>query len=162
MALKRFVQSSNTGDRYPTGDHLNTPVYVQPIEKFSGLKTKHDENGENVVIRCNVYDLDAKEAFVRVVFFNDALVDGLGQYLGEEVVVRFVDKKSKDGKNTYRGIEDGTDADYEMAERMEADIKAAIAEREAELDAEGAAAGNDGPKQDADQAAAVKGAFKRS
>lgn len=160
MALTRFVKSSGTGDRFPTADHLNTPVYVQPLEKFSGLKTDYDEEGVKVVLRANVYDLTEKAAYARVVFFNDALVDGLGQFLGEETVVRFSDIKTKDGKRTFRGVLDGTDEDYALAETLMDDIKAAIAARETELDSEEAPEAN-APKQDAAQANAVKGAFKR-
>lgn len=160
MALQRFVKSSGTGDKYPTQDNMDKPVYVQPIEKFTGLKTDYDENGEKVVLRVNVYDLQDKQAYVRVVFFNDALVDGLGQYIGSETVVRFADIKTKDGKRTFRGVLDGTDADYSMAEAMMDDIHAAIAAREAELDAEDGPT-SDAPKQDATQANKVKGAFSR-
>jgi hypothetical protein len=160
MALKRFVKSSGTGDKYPTGDHLNKPVYVQPLEKFSGLKTDYDEEGTKVVLRANVYDLNEKQAYARVVFFNDALVDGLGQFLGEETVVRFADIKTKDGKRTFRGVLDGTDDDYSLAESMMDDIRAAIEAREAELDSEDGP-GSGAPAQDTAQAAAVKGAFKR-
>lgn len=160
MALTRFVKSSGTGDKFPTADHLNTPVYVQPLEKFSGLKTDYDEEGVKVVLRANVYDLAEDKAYVRVVFFNDALVDGLGQFLGEETVVRFADIKTKDGKRTFRGVLDGTDDDYALAEKKMDEIKSALSAREAELESEDSPV--DSPKQDAAQAAAVKGAFKRN
>ncbi len=162
MALKRFVKSSGTGDKFPTGDNLNKPVYVQPLEKFSGLKTDYDEEGEKVVLRANVYDIEEQKAYSRVVFFNDALVDGLGQFLGEETVVRFADIKTKDGKRTFRGVQDGTDVDYEMAEQIGLDkIRAAIEERAAELDAQDGPAGSTGPTQDSAQAEKVKKAFSR-
>lgn len=161
MALKRFVKSSGTGDKFPTGDHLNKAVYVQPLEKFSGLKTDYDEEGEKVVLRANVYDLTEDQAYVRVVFFNDALVDGLGQFLGDEVVVRFADIKTKDGKRTFRGVLDGTDDDYALAEKKMDQIHAALEARAAELDAEDGPS-NGAPTQSAEQAAQVKGAFKRN
>jgi hypothetical protein len=156
MALTRFVKSSNTGDKYPTGNHLNKPVYVQPLEKFTGLKTDHDPEGENVVLRANLYDLTDKQAYGRIVLFNGALVDGLGQFLGEEVVVRFVDQKSKDGKRTYRAVQDGSDADYALAEGMIDEIRAAIEARLEELDSE---AGSDDTAEET--APAGRSAFKR-
>lgn len=160
MSLKKFVRNTGTGDKYPTGDHLNKPVYVQPLEKFTGLVTDYDLEGTNVVLRANLYDMEEDKAYGRIVLFNAALVDGLGQYLGEETVIRFADIKTKDGKKTFRGVLEGTEDDYALAEKKLEEMRTAISARLQELDSDNAVAA-DSPKQDAAQAAAVKGAFKR-
>ncbi len=160
MSLKRFVRNTGTGDKFATGDNLGKPIWVQPIEKFSGLVTDYDPDGTKVVLRANVYDMEEKQAYGRVVFFNDALCDGLGQFIGSETVVRFADVKTKDGKRSFRSALEGTDADYEMAESMLDTIHAEIAARLAELDSD-AVPVSDAPKQNSAQADAVKGAFKR-
>lgn len=159
MALQRFVKSSTSGDKFPTGDHLNKAVWVKPLEKFSGLKTDYDEEGEKVVLRAHVYDLEADQAYANCVFFNGALVDGLGQFLDNEVVVRFADVKTKDGKRSFRGVLDGTDEDYASAEAKLGQIHKAVEARLEELASE--APSNGAPAQDADQASKVKAAFKR-
>jgi hypothetical protein len=161
MALQRFVKSSGTGDRYRTEDHLNVPVLVQPIELFTGLVSEHDPEGEKVVMRANLYDLEEKQAYGRIVLFNPALVDGLKPYMGSETVIRFADIKKKTGKGTFRGCQEGTDADYALAESMLDDIHAAIEARLEELDSESNGPTENAPKQDEEQKAKVAGAFKR-
>lgn len=170
MGIKKFERSGGgsfvKGDRFPTGDHLNKPVYIHPLDVVEGLKTEHDPEGVNPKIRAHVYDLEEKQAYANCIFFNGAVIDGMVEFLGEPTVVRFVDAKKKNGgKGTYRAMEAGTDADYALAESMEDDIEAALAARVAELEAEAAEEASlraaDAPKQNASQAAAVKGAFKR-
>jgi hypothetical protein len=158
MALERFVKSSANGDRYPTGDHLNVPVLVQPIEKFTGMVTTHDKDGTGVNLRANLYDLETGKAYGRIVLFNQALVDGLSRYIGSETVVRFADVRKKDGSGTYRGIVEGTDEDFKLAESKLDEIHAAIEARLAELEDGGT---EDAPAQDSAQAAKVKAAFSR-
>ncbi len=160
MALQRFVKSSGTGDRYPTGDHLNVPVFVQPLEKFTGMVTEHDKDGTGVNLRANLYDLETGKAYGKIVLFNQALVDGLGRYLGEEVVVRFADVKKKSGQGSFRGVLEGTDADYALAEKNLDEIHAAIAARLVELE-EGDGVDSSAPAQDSTQKDAVKKAFSR-
>lgn len=160
MALKGYVKSSNNGDKLATGDNLNVPFFIQPLELFTGLKTKFDENGENVVLRAHAYNLSTNEVYANIVLFNDALVDGLGRYVGDETVVRFIDVANKAKTGTYRAVAEGSAEDFALAEKNYTEIHAAIVARVAELDAE-ATVPSDAPAQDAGQKAAVKGAFKR-
>jgi hypothetical protein len=161
MALQRFVKSSGTGDRYPTGDNLNKPVFVQPLEKFTGMVTEHDKDGTGVNLRANLYDLVTGQAYGRIVLFNDALVDGLGRYIGEEVVVRFADIKKKNGSGSFRGALEGTDADYKLAEDNLDEIHAAIEARLAELDNDTGSNDSTSTATDPAVAAKAKAAFKR-
>jgi hypothetical protein len=160
MALKGYVKSSNNGDKLATGDHLNVPFYIQPLELFTGLKTKFDEEGTEVVLRAHAYNLNTDEVYANIVLFNGALVDGLGRYVGDETVVRFVDVQNKAKTGTYRAVAEGTTDDFAVAEKKLETIQAAIAARVAELDSNAAVA--DGPAQDSGQASAVKAAFKRN
>jgi hypothetical protein len=158
MALKGYVKSSNNGDKLSTGDNLNVPFYIQPLELFTGLKTKFDEEGVKLVLRAHAYNLETDEVFANIVLFNDALVDGLGRYVGDETVIRFADVQNKARTGTYRAVVEGTSDDFALAEKKLAKIQEAITARVAELDSDAVV---DSPAQDNSQAAAVKKAFSR-
>lgn len=158
MALQRYEQATS-GDNFKTEENLNVPCLVQPLEKKTGIKTQYDPDGEKIALICNVYDLEQDVVYGRAILFNGALVDQLGRYLGQETVVRFVNKKTRDGKATYRGVDEGTEADYKMAEAKLDAINEAIAARLVELDSGSSTPTPSG--QDPAQAAKVSAAFKR-
>lgn len=139
MALTKYVKQAQVkGDRLATADHLNKPFVIMPLGIIQGLKTTHDTEGLDDKLSAHAYDLEEDKAYANIVLFNGVLVENLSRYIGDETVVRFADVKKKDGKGSYRGLLEGTDADIDMAEAKMDEIKAAIAERVAELEAEAA------------------------
>lgn len=168
MGLQKHTSPSTSGDKLPTGDHLDKPFIVNPTEFVEAFDTpKHTAKEGEQYLRANAYDLTEGKAYVNVLFFNPALVDQLGQYVNENgddaTVVRFVDRKTKDGNNTYRTVDAGSDEDWDAA--ADVDYDAAFVARKAELatavpaaEAKPAAAKK---TQSAAQKAKVEAAFTR-
>lgn len=158
MALTKYVKPAQIkGDRLATADHLNKPFYIQPLEVVHGLKTAHDAEGLEPKLSAHAYDLENDEAYANIILFNGVLVENLSRYVGDETVIRFADVKTKDGKRTFRGLLEGTDEDFALAEEKMDQIKAAIETRLEELEAEAA----EETATEAPATKATKAPFKR-
>jgi hypothetical protein len=117
------------GDQFDVRSHLNRPLYVEPVELVTGIKTAHDKEGDKVRLKAHIYDIDADTVYCNAIIWNETPVERLTPYLGEATVIQFVNTKAQTGPYTYQSVVEGSAEDFDAAEYKEEIIRKAIDDR---------------------------------
>ncbi len=114
MALKRFGENSGGGNFVKFKDLVGHLLIISP--------TRYEEKAGNYDLprlTAQVVDLDAEtgpEEYDRVWITGKAVVEDMCGNMGEDVAVRLIEKKSKDGKRTFLAYAAPSDEDMDRVE----------------------------------------------
>lgn len=111
-----FVAPVNEdSDPYPPKDNYNKPLLVKVREHKEGIVTSNSPDGAPGVI-VDLVDLSDGKIYRNTLWMGGAVVDGLKQYVGKVLVIRFESRKSNSGR-TYPAPIKASDEDKTLATR---------------------------------------------
>lgn len=119
MELGSFEpRSAGDGDRWQAQEAAERPLVVLVREHRTGIVTQYSPTGgEGVVI--DVADVRANQAYVNVLWMNQAIVDNLSPYVGQPIAVKLAWTPSKSG-NKYLAVQALDGAELAQAQQWAA------------------------------------------
>lgn len=119
MELGSFEpRSAGDGDRWQAQEAAERPLVVLVREHRTGIVTQYSPTGgEGVVI--DVADVRANQAYVNVLWMNQAIVDNLSPYVGQPIAVKLAWTPSKSG-NKYLAVQALEGAELAQAQQWAA------------------------------------------
>jgi hypothetical protein len=113
-SFEDFVAPSmEDSDKYAPKDHYDKPLAVKVREHKEGIVTANSPDGAPGVI-VDLVDLTDGKVYRNTLWMGGAVVDGLKQYVGKVLVIRFESRKSNSGR-TYPAPVAASAADKELA-----------------------------------------------
>lgn len=103
-------------DEFKPKDNYDKPLVVKVKEHKTGIVTSNSpEGGPGVIV--DLVDLSDGNVYRNVLWMGGAVVDGLKQYVGKVLVIRFESRKSNSGR-TYPAPITATSEDKELAAKF--------------------------------------------